>query len=64
MFATILFYSCETAICDCEYVSYENGKESYRSSWDASCEDEVLSTSTYTHYDGSTTRTVTKIECD
>ena len=49
--------------CDCEYVTYDNGVETFRSSWDASCDDEVLNTSTYTYSDGSTVTTVTKIEC-
>jgi len=60
----LVLTSCEDVFkCDCEYVTYDNGVETYRSSWDASCSDEVLSTSTYTSYDGSTIRSRTVIEC-
>ena len=49
--------------CDCEYVTYDNGRETYRSTWDASCNSEVLSRSTYTSYDGTVINSVTQIEC-
>lgn len=64
VFTLTILNSCDTLeACDCDYVTYDNGKETYRSSWDASCGDEVLSRSTFTHYDGSVTKTITQIEC-
>ena len=65
MFIVLLgsIISCESFKCDCEYVTYTDGRETYRSSWDASCGDETLSTSTYTNYDGTKSYSKTVIEC-
>lgn len=65
LLAALLFTACEEEeeMCDCDYITYEDGKETYRSTWDASCEDEVLSESTFTYSDGSTVRTRTVIKC-
>lgn len=62
-----MFTSCEQT-CDCQYVTYdtdENGnwKESYRSTWDASCDSETLDESKYTSWDGTVSYSRTEIEC-
>ena len=54
---------CTEDICDCEYVSYDDGIETYRSSWDASCENEVIDESVYTYSDGTKTYSRTEIQC-
>ena len=55
--------------CDCEYVTYENinnqgWAETYRSSWDATCEDELLRSWSYTTSNGTVTLSETYIECE
>lgn len=62
------FSACET--CDCEYVTRESNPtnnyrwtETYRSDWSSTCEDEVLSNSTYTGSNGQKWYTRTEIQC-
>ena len=62
--------SCEELRCDCEYVTYDsnptnnyNWTETYRSSWDASCSDELLDESTMT-ISGRRWYSRTEIQCD
>ena len=63
-----LFIHCEILDnCHCEYVVYEKDEgerytETYRSTWDASCEDEVLSEDVFT-FDGFRSYSKTVIEC-
>jgi hypothetical protein len=65
----IALQACEGTSCDCQYVTYDrdspNGqwRETYRSTWDASCGSETLDQSQYTHTDGSVTYSKTEIEC-
>jgi hypothetical protein len=68
LFTSMMFVSCEEA-CDCEYVTYDsdptnnyNWTETYRSTWDASCEDEILDESTYT-ISGQSWYSRTEIQC-
>lgn len=54
--------------CNCTYYSQEittanpTWKTTYETKWD-SCEDEDFGESTYTHYDGSITKTHTFVKC-
>lgn len=66
----ILFTSCEDE-CTCFYVTYESNPqnnykwtETYRSSWDVTCGDELLDSSVYTDSDGKKWYTDTYIECE
>ena len=68
MTSLFLFSSCEED-CDCEYVVYDSDPtnnytwtESYRSTWDTTCEDEVLDESTSTIM-GEPWYSRTEIEC-
>lgn len=69
--STLLFIAgCESFKCDCEYVVYDKDQttnyrweEVYRSSWDASCFDEVIDESTYTDSSGNKWYSRTEIEC-
>jgi len=61
--------SCEES-CDCDYVVYDSDPtnnytwtETYRSSWDATCEDELMDESTYT-ISGQSWYSRTEIECN
>lgn len=59
---------CETISCNCEYVTYEkrgsgSWRETYRSTWDASCGSETLSQSQFTSSNGSVIFSRTEIEC-
>ena len=65
-FSIIAFFcfSCTDDNCNCQYVVYDDGKETYRSTWDASCSDELISESIYTYDDGTTTYSRTLIECE
>ena len=65
------FLSCEDDSCNCDYVEYESNplnnyewQETFRSSWDASCEDEFLNESVYTDSDGEKWYSETYVECD
>ena len=62
--------SWESWRCDCEYVTYSSNPtnnytwtETYRSTWDSSCHDEVLSESTST-ISGNEWYSRTEIECN
>jgi hypothetical protein len=62
-----LFSSCEEE-CDCDYVVYDRNPpagwvETYRSTWDTTCEDELLDESQFT-FNGYTSYSKTLIECD
>lgn len=68
-FLLLFIWSCEEETFDCEYVSYDKSPgqsayaETYRSSWDASCDNELLDESVFTHSDGTKTYSRTVIEC-
>ena len=60
----------EEEICDCEYIVFDSDPtnnyqwtESFRSTLDASCENEVLSESTFTDSDGEKWYSRTEIQC-
>ena len=64
LFLVIFMSSCEEdEVCNCEYVNYDDGVETYRSSWDASCYNEVLDESVYTYSDGTKSYSRTEIQC-
>jgi len=72
LFGCVLLSSCEGSLsCDCDYVSYDSNPtnnyvwtETYRSSWDTTCENERLDESTYTDSDGQKWYSYTDIECN
>ena len=66
----VIPFSCINT-CDCYYVVYQSNptnnykwKQTYISTWDASCVDELLSQSTYTDISGEEWYSKTWIECD
>ncbi|MCH7826997.1 MAG: hypothetical protein IIC75_03315 [Bacteroidetes bacterium] len=67
----LLISSCEEiGFCNCDYVVYSKKpstnfqwKETYRSTWDATCRSETLSESQYTTSSGVIWYSRTKIEC-
>jgi len=71
--SAVILMSCvedePTVSCNCEYVVYESEAhqtimyETYRSTWSASCEPEILDQSSFTYSDGSKSYSTTKIEC-
>lgn len=71
LFGSFLLVSCGDSLsCDCEYVVYDSDPtnnyvwtESYRSTWDSSCQDEILDESTFT-IDGEPWYSRTEIECN
>jgi len=60
-FLVLLFLA---SCCKCDYVTYRDGKEVYRSSWDETCKDETLNESVYTRPNGTRVYSKTVIECD
>jgi hypothetical protein len=71
LFLPLTLSSCGLFSCDCEYVVYDSNPtnnytwtETYRSSWDSSCDDEKIDESVYTDSDGKKWYSETVIECD
>ena len=71
LFGFALFSSCEDSSCDCYYVSYDSDPtnnyvwtETYRSTWDSSCDNEILDQSTYTDFEGQKWYSRTEIQCN
>lgn len=69
LLTALAFMGCGE-ICNCDYVVYDSNpttnyqwRESYRSSWDTSCEDELIDESTYTDNQGDKWYSKTLIEC-
>jgi len=70
-FAIVLASCAQDKVCNCDYVVYESNPQNdyrvtigYVSTWDASCETEMLSKSTYYDYDGEPWYDETWIECE
>ena len=69
LYLPFLLFQCNTEpVCDCQYVVYEKEeseqyKETYRSTWDSSCENEVISEDVFT-YEGEKSYSKTVIECN
>jgi len=71
LFGCVLLSSCEDSFsCDCDYVTYDSDPtnnyvwtETYRSSWDTTCEDELMDESTYTDSEGQKWYSRTEIDC-
>ncbi len=59
----IFLASCEDNVCNCEYVTYDDGVETYRSTWDASCKNETIDESVFTYSDGTKSYSRTEIQC-
>ena len=58
----LFFISCDQ--CDCDYVIYENGMETYRQYWNQDCEDQTLSSETYYDFDGQLIQRIIVIDCN